>query len=97
MEGTSWDGTPVLQHHKDALEVESCHLKQGEGVYTWIKQGGICLEICVGNERTYLAKEGGCARVFVADGTRNSGECVSGYTLAQQLDRAGCSVWLLSV
>ena len=44
----------------------------------------------MGNEITYLAKEGGCAGVFEADGTCNSGECVSRYMLTQQFDRAGC-------
>ena len=85
-----WDGTPIFQHHEDVLEVESCHLKQEEGVYARIEQGRTRLEICVGNERTYLAKEGGCTGVFEADGTRDSGECVSGYMLTQRLDRAGC-------
>ena len=58
-ECTSWDGAPTLQHHEDALEVESHHLKQGEGVYKWSERSGIRLEICMEEERTYLASRGG--------------------------------------
>ena len=79
------------------LKVESCHLKQQEEVYTGVEQGGICLEICMENEGTYLASGGGCAGVFIADETCNSGECISGYMLTQRLDRAGCWVRVLSV
>ena len=49
------------------------------------------------NEGTYLANGGGCAGVLIADEVCNSGECVSSYLLAQQLDRAGCWVRVLSV
>ena len=49
------------------------------------------------NEGTYLANGGECAGVLIADEARNSGECLSGYTLAQWLDRAGCLVQVLSV
>ena len=78
------------------LKVESHHLKQ-EGVYAEVERGEICLEICMENEGTYLANGGGCAGVFIADETQNSGECISGYTLTQRLYRAGCWVRVLSV
>ena len=72
------------------LKVESCHLKQEEGVYAGMGRGGIRLEICKENEGTYLANGGGGAGVFLADEARNSGEYLSGHTLAQWVDRAGC-------
>ena len=85
-----WDGTPILQHHEDVLKVESHHLKEEEGVYAWIEQGRIHLEICMEKEGTYLASGGGCTGVFEAYGTCDSGKCISGYMLTQRLDRAGC-------
>ena len=90
MEGTSRDGTSTLQHHEDVLKVQSRHLKEEEGIYAWIEWGRIHLEICMEKEGTYLVSGSGCAEVFEAYETCDSGECISGHTLTQWLDGAGC-------